>query len=657
MSINGWRGKRIRFNLTKGTWDVEETPYEYRRKWLGGRGYNSEVLYNNVPVDVDPLSPENVVCLGVGPLSGTFGPSTGRVTVTAKSPLTGGFGDSNMGGHWGAELKYAGYEQIILTGKAPKPSYIWIDDDKIEIRDGSHIWGKFPRDADAIIKEELGDKDIHIVTIGPAGENLVRFACTFNDCYRAAGRTGHGAVIGSKNIKAIAVRGTGGVKIARPEEYYKICSDWRETMRTDPMAQGLFNFGSLILIMPCNYEMGWFPWKNLKYGYHPDARNISGEVWAKKHLRHKEGCFSCAICCGIVSEVREGKYAGDYTGGPEYEAAVPTGPRVGIIDSETTLHNAMLTNNYGMDAIEAGASISWAMECWEHGLLTSKDTGGIDLTWGNQEAVEQLLHDMTYRKGFGDILADGPWRASMKLGLGEEYLTVTRGMSLPGDDPRGLGFGYGLSFAVGTRGGCDHLRSLCCLELSGYLYPGLNMKIVGTEECSKPLTTIGKPKMVYWEENQKAFVDCLQVCCFNTHWSYGCRNEHLIPMINAVTGLDFTEEELMTIGERIYNLERAYWSKMLSGKHEDTVPKRFTHEPMPENPAASSGKVLPLDEMLPEYYRLRQYEPETGFPGDKRLRELGLEDIAEELKPYRKKYIDLHEGKKAAKPQQPKKGK
>ena len=645
----GWRGKRIRFDLTKGKWEVEETPYEYRRKWLGGRGYNSEVLYNEVGPDVDPFSPNNLAMLGVGPLSGTFGPSTGRVTVTAKSPLTGGFGDSNMGGHWGAELKFAGYEQIILKGKAPKPSYIWIDDDKIEIRDASHIWGKFPRDADRIIKEELGDKDIHIVTIGPAGENLVRFACTFNDCYRAAGRTGHGAVIGSKNIKAIAVRGTGGVKIADPEKFYQITSDWRKTMRTDPMAQGLYAYGSLVLIMPCNYEMGWFPWKNLKYGYHPDARNISGEVWAKKHLKGKEGCFSCAIVCGIHSEIRDGKYAGEYTGGPEYEACVPTGPRVGIIDSNECLHGAVLTNNYGMDAIEAGASISWAMECWEKGYLTAKDTGGLELNWGDAEVVEKLLHMMAYREGFGDILAEGPTIAAKKLGVGEDCLVSTRGMSLPGDDPRGLGFGYGLSFAVGTRGGCDHLRSLCCLELSGYLYPGLNEKIVGTEACSKPLVTDGKAKMVWWEEHHKAFVDCLQVCCFNTHWSYGCRNEHLIPMLNAVTGLDFTEEECLTIGERIYNLERAYWSRQLSGKNDDVVPRRFTHEPMPENPAASSGKVLPIDEMLPDYYKLRQYEPETGFPGDKRLRELGLAYVAEELKPYREKYIAREKQKKAKK--------
>ena len=290
----GWCGQRLRIDLSKGTITKESLSYEYRRKWIGGRGMNSEVIYREVPPNLDPLDPDARVCFGVGPISGTAAPATGRVTVSCKSPLTGGFGDSNMGGHWGAELKYAGYDQIIVQGRAPKPVYVWIDDDRVEIRDARHLWGKFPREADAMIKQELGDEDIHIVVIGPAGENLVRFASTFNDVYRAAGRTGHGAVIGSKNLKAIAVRGYGSVKIARPKEFFDVCNRLRQKFKTDPMRKFLYEIGSLSLINVANHD-GWLSVNNFKQGAHPEAWRMSGEEHAKTVLKHREGCFACPI--------------------------------------------------------------------------------------------------------------------------------------------------------------------------------------------------------------------------------------------------------------------------------------------------------------------------------------------------------------------------
>jgi aldehyde:ferredoxin oxidoreductase len=238
--MNGWAGQRLRVDLTTGKITKEPLSYEYRKKWIGGRGFNSEVIYNEVPANLDPYDPKARVCFGVGPVSGTAAPSTGRVTVSAKSPLTGGFGDANMGGHWGAEVKYAGYDQIIVQGRAKKPVYIWIDDDKVEIRDAGHLWGKFPREADQMIKEEVGDEDIHIMMIGPAGENMVRFACTFNDVWRAAGRTGTGGVLGSKNLKAIATRGSGTVKVADPKKLMEVSNRLRQAFKTDPMKMGLY---------------------------------------------------------------------------------------------------------------------------------------------------------------------------------------------------------------------------------------------------------------------------------------------------------------------------------------------------------------------------------------------------------------------------------
>jgi aldehyde:ferredoxin oxidoreductase len=358
----GWAGKRLRLDFTKGDIIKEPLSYEYRRKWIGGRGFNSDVIYNEVPPEMGPFDPRARVCIGVGPMNGSAAPSTGRVTVSCKSPLTGGFGDSNMGGHWGAELKYAGYDQIILQGKSKKPVYVWIDDDMVEIRDASHLWGKFPRDVDSMIKEELKDEDIHILQIGPAGENMVRFACVFNDVWRAAGRTGTGAVIGSKNVRAIAVRGSGSVNIAKPKEFFDICNRLRQKFKNDPMKIGLNTLGSLCLINFANRD-GWLPWRNMQGGGTPLANNMSGETHSQTVLKHREGCYACPICCGRFTEIKEGRWAGEHFGGPEYEHAVPTGPRVGIIeDANDIWHNARLTNDLGMDGIETGAVISTAME-------------------------------------------------------------------------------------------------------------------------------------------------------------------------------------------------------------------------------------------------------------------------------------------------------
>jgi len=291
------------------------------------------------------------------------------------------------------------------------------------------------------------------------------------------------------------------------------------------------------------------------------------------------------------------------------------------------------------------------MEWYQRGLITTKDTGGMELEWGNEDVVDQLIQDIAYRRGFGNVLAEGGDRASDKLGLGDEghyYTITTRGMSLPGDDPRGLGFGYGLSFAVGTRGGCDHLRSLCCLELSGALYPGLNTKYLGDERPQKPTTTAGKPYMVYYEENQKAVVDCLNVCCFTTHWSYAVLTQDQLDYFNTCTGLDFTLEEFLEVGERVTNLERAYWARLMSGVREDRVPERFTNEPMPQHVdyQTNVGATLPIGEMLPKYLKYRDYEPGTGFPSERKLKQLGLDYVAEDIRPLRKKYMSETEKKK-----------
>ncbi len=637
--IYGWTGRRLRVDLSKGEWKVEPITADYRKKWLGGRGFNIPVLYEEVGPDVDPFDPANRLIFGVGPLTGTFSPCSGRTTVTSRSPMQYpcGVGDSNMGGHWGAELKFAGYDQIVIQGRAAHPVYLWIDDDKVEIRDARHLWGKVVSEADELIKEELRIPDIHTAIIGPAGENRVRFACILNDVSRAAGRTGMGAVMGSKNLKAIAVRGTKPVMIASPREFFDVCSRVRLKQKEDIMVQMLYDQGTWLLTMPANYEQGWFCWRNFQTGYHPDAALLSGENHRDNFLAHREGCFACPISCGRYSRISQGKYAGKEGGGPEYETLTAIGPRLGLLDPGSVIYNGILCNELGMDSCSLGGAIAWAMECWEKGLLGPKDTEGIALEWGDQEVIDKLINMIARRQGFGDILAEGSYRASLHFGgLGMDYTMTVKGHDMSQDDPRGLGFAFGIGFATGRRGG-DHLQGLACLELTGRFYPGLVEKIVGTSEAEERLSPVKKPELQKYSEELKAVGDCLTQCTFAHDWSFAVLLEDMAELLSTGVGIDYKPEDLLHIAGRIIHLERAYWNRLLVGRLEDKNPKRFTKEPMPEGP--NKGTVFPEDELLPKYYEVRGWDPETGFPKREVLEEYGLADVAEELEPYRQEYL------------------
>ncbi len=492
-----------------------------------------------------------------------------RTTVTAKSPMGSppGFGDSNMGGHWGPELKYAGYDQLVIQGKASRPVYLWIENDRVEIRDASHLLGKQVPEADALIKEELNNPEIHVALIGPAGENLVRYACIMNDVYRAAGRSGMGAVMGSKNLKAVAVRGTNPVQLARPEEFFEVCARARERLKQDIMAQMLYDQGTWMLTMPANYEQGWFCWHNFQQGFHPQAKLLSGENHRDNFLAHREGCFACSISCGRFSKIPKGKYAGEITGGPEYETLTAIGPRM----------------------------------------------------------------------GFGEILAEGSHRAARHFGRGEDYTMTVKGHDMSQDDPRGLGFAFGIGFATGRRGG-DHLQGLPCLELTGGLYPGLVEEILATSQAEDRLSPVKKPEMEKYHEDLKAVGDSLTQCAFTHSWSFAVLLKDMAQQLSTATGLDYEPEELLKTGGRIVHLERAYWNRLLVGRLEDKNPKRFTQEPMPGGP--NKGTVFPEDELIPRYYQVRGWDAETGFPLPETLKEYRLEDVLEELEPYRRQYLE-----------------
>lgn len=633
----GWTGKRLRVDLTKGQTTVENIPPKFREKWLGGRGFNAAVLYDEVGPDVEPFDPANRLIFGVGPLTGTFAPCSGRTTITARSPLQypNGIGDSNMGGHFAPELKFAGYDQVVIQGKAEHPVYLWINDDKVEIRDARHLWGKNPAQTDAAIKEETGNRDIQISLIGKAGENLVRYGAIFNSISRAAARLGMGAVMGSKNLKAVAVRGTKPVNIANPTEFYKVCERLYKKMKDDIMVQGLNQFGSMLLVMPANYEHGWFCWQNFQKGNHPDAHQISGEVHVRKYLAHREGCFACPICCGRYSKINHGKYAGEEGGGPEYETLTAVGPRLGVLDFPSAIHNSLKVNELGMDSCSAGGAIAWAMEAWQKGLIGPEETGGLNLEWGNQEVIDKLFDMIANREGFGDILAEGSYRSAKHFGVGEEFTMTVKGQDMSQDDPRGLGFAFGIGFATGRRGG-DHLQALPCLELTGQFYPGLVERITGSKEAEQRLTPVKKPEMQRYQEEIKALGDCLTQCTFAHSWSFAVLPEDMVELLNTATGGNYSEQDLRDMAARVIQLERAYWNRLLVGKMEDKNPVRFTKEPMPDGP--NKGTVFPEDELLPRYYELRGWEADTGFPKEEVLAELGLENVAKELQPYREQY-------------------
>lgn len=624
--------------MSQGSSKVEDLERSHLEKWLGGRGLNSELLYREVGPEVEALSPENRLIFGVGPLTGTFAPSCGRTTITSKSPMGSpeGFGDSNMGGHFGPELKFAGYDQLVIQGRSDHPVYLWIDDDRVEIRDAGHIWGRNIPDTDAMIKDELGSQEIHIAAIGPAGEKLVRYACIMNDVSRAAARSGMGAVMGSKNLKAVAVHGTGSVNLAHPKEFYEICATLRERLKMDLMAQMLHDQGTWLLTMPANYEQGWFCWHNFQKGFHPDAKKLSGENHRDNFLAHREGCFACSISCGRFSKISSGKYEGEITGGPEYESLTAIGPRIGILEMDQVVHNNKLVNELGMDSCSCGGAIAWAMECWEKGLLTREDTGGLVLDWGDEGLIDRLITMISRREGFGDLLAEGSCRAAERLGRGHDFSISVKGHDMSQDDPRGLGFAFGIGFATGRRGG-DHLQGLPCLELTGAFYPGLVEKILGTKEAEERLSPIKKPEMERYHEDLKAVADSLTQCTFTHSWSFAVQPEDMARLLSAAAGIDCSAEDLLKAGGRIVHLERAYWNRLLVGRLEDKNPKRFTQEPMPDGP--NKGMLFPEDLLIPRYYQVRGWESETGFPLVKTLREYGLDDVAEDLEPFRDLYL------------------
>lgn len=598
----GWMGKILRVNLTKGTIKEEKLKEKDLHQFIGARGLGTKIFSDEVDPKVEPLSPENKLIFMTGPLTGTIATSAGRYNVITKGPLTGAISASNSGGSFGPELKYAGWDGIIFEGKSEKPVYLWIDNDVAELRDASEIWGKSVFETTDWLKENTKE-EAKVACIGQAGENLVKYAGILNDYNRAAGRSGVGAVMGSKNLKAVAVRGTKGVKTADPDGFFAAVTEARDKLAAHPVTgAGLAAFGTNILVNILN-EFGGLPVKNFsEAAVFPTAEKISGEYQAEHYLVRNKGCFGCSIGCGRVTRIKDGKFK-SWGEGPEYEATWALGSNLGLDNFEAISKVNFLCNEYGMDPISFGGTVSCALEMYQKKIIPPEDVE-FPLNWGDGDALVELIKMTAYREGFGDVLAEGSYRLGEKYGHPEYSMSVKK-QELPAYDPRGQQ-GIGLNYATSNRGGC-HVR--------GYM---TSPEVLGIPVKVDPDATEGKAELLKLFQDLTALVDSVGMCLFTT---FGEGLPEIAAQIRTLTGLNISDEEYLLAGERIWNLERLFNLKAGLTAEDDKLPPRLVSEPMKGGP--HKGRVNELDKMLPEYYKLRGWD-EKGVPTEEKKEALGL---------------------------------
>ncbi|NUP87031.1 MAG: aldehyde ferredoxin oxidoreductase family protein [Burkholderiaceae bacterium] len=613
-----WAGKILRVNLTTGQVASEPLNMNWARQYLGSRGLASKYLVEEVDPKVDPLNEANKVIWATGPLTGTMASTGGRYTVVTKGPLTGAIACSNSGGYWGAELKMAGWDMVIFEGRSPKPVYLSIEDNKAELRDAAHLWGKSVWETEDLIHKTHQDPLVRISSIGVAGENQVLFAAVVNDLHRAAGRSGVGAVMGSKNLKAIAVRGTQGVgNIADPKGFMKAVAEKKKILADNAVTgQGLPTYGTQVLMNVIN-EIGALPTRNHRDVQFEGAKDISAEAMAtpratdgKKHLVTNQACFGCTIACGRISKIDQTHFSVQNkpqywgaSGGLEYEAAWALGAANGVNDLEALQYANLICNEHGMDPISFGATVGAAMELYEMGVLTQEQIG-LQAPFGSAKALCELA-DMTARGiGFGKDIGLGSKRMCAKYGHPELSMSV-KGQEFPAYDSRGIQ-GMGLTYATSNRGAC-HLRSYTVAS-----------EVMGIPVKTDPLTADGKPELVMAFQDATATFDSAGVCVFTT-FAWGLAD--LQPQLAAACGPEFTLENLQLIGERIWNMERDFNNRAGFTAADDSLPPRLLNEPAKTGPA--KGLVNKLPEMLPKYYTVRGWDTEGRLKPETRTR-LGL---------------------------------
>ena len=602
-------------DLTEEKVRVKDTFELPLRQYLGGKGLALYILYRELKKlertmtdldHLDPLGPDNVLIFATGPATGSLFPYSGRYHVMAlRSPLTGYIASANSGGDFGPYMKFAGFDMIVVKGAAESPVYLHIHDGKAELMDARHLWGMTTFRATDTILKEVGDGGrTRVATIGPAGENGVLFANIINDKHRAAGRTGVGAIMGSKFLKAIAATGDSNpVEPERPEEFREKVKKYLDVIRKNPVTgEGLRKYGTAILVNIIN-QHGLYPTRNFQTGVFEKAEEQSGEYMAEKYLIRNRACWGCPTGCGRITKVPKGPFQIGYSEGPEYESIWALGADTGNADLESIIKANHLCDELGLDTISTGTTIAAAMEMVEKGFIPEERLEGVDLRFGNSAAVVEMIWRIAYRSGFGDELAMGSYRLARRYGAEHLSMSVKR-LELPAYDPRGA-WGHALNYATANRGGC---------HVTGYM---ISPEILGIPEKLKPLSTEGKAKWVKDFQDFTSVVNSTVACLFSTFALFA---DAYADMLAPLTGWDLTPEELMVIGERIYNLERHMMVKLGFRPEEDTLPRRFLEEPMPEGP--NKGSTVPLKELLREYYRVRGWE--NGIPTEEKLKELGI---------------------------------
>ena len=612
--MEGYAGRMVDIDLSNGKISVTPIDAGLMKQYIGGRGLCSRMLYDSVAPGTDPFAPDNAIVVATGPLVGTLGPSTGRFTVSAISPLTGILGDANSGGHFGPELKYAGYDAIRIRGRSKTPCFISIQDGDVAIGDAGGMWEIGVIRSEGMLKEHIGDQEAHALVIGPAGENLVRYAAVMNDAHRAAGRCGIGAVFGSKRLKGIVVRGTGAVEIHDTQGYADICAKCFEAVYNDPVYPTLSEVGTPFLMDSAQND-GGLATRNNQEGVYEDYGDISQKKYTDMYKLRSFGCFSCPIHCANISVIKKGDSI-SLGGGPEYESMVCLGSKCGITSLDTIIEANNLCNELGMDTISCGDSVAFAMELFEKGILG--DTYGSPLGWGDDAGLLRLIQDIAYARGLGEVLCQGVKRAAEHIGRGaEKYALHVKGMEVPAFDGRAAK-GFALGWAVSTRG-ADHLRALPNFELLGFS-PKEAKKRFGSQHACDPYEERGKAQMVVWHENYSACIDSAEMCKYAAFSTYAILPDMLATLLNAATGMGWDEKGLLACGERIMAVEKIF-NISLAGPGRDTLPSRFISEPLPGGPA--KGNTVDLDTMLDGYYSIRGWDSQ-GVPSFARCRDLGL---------------------------------
>jgi len=616
--MGGYKNRILRVNLTDRTFSEEALSEDLIHNYIGGRGFGIKLLYDDLKPGIDPLGEENELIFMAGPLAGTNAQSFGRWKVFFKSPLTGTYFKSSGGGHFAAELKSAGFDAIIIEGAAEQPVYLWIHDGRYEFRDATYLWGLDCDDTHTLIREELGDPRIRIACIGPAGERGVKYAGIFSD-RRTAGRGGGGTVMGAKNLKAIAIRGREKVDIADPEAFKAAVKAQIAAYRANPIFESFSQTGSQAVVELTSGALGMYPTRNFREGVLPNWERLEGAEYTKLRVR-KTACSNCMIHCGSITKVSIGRYRGAWSEGPEYETIWGFSGPIDVSDIGLTVAADKLCDDLGLDTISTSGAIGFAYELYERGIISKKDTGGLELVYGSGEPILELIRQIAYREGFGAVLAEGTREAARRIGKGaEQYAIQVKGLELPAYDPRGAK-AHGLNLLT-MNIGADHNSGYGVQEVFGIPIP---------RQVDR-FAVEGKGELTKYNQDITAVTETGIACAFPIALCM-ITAETYANLISAATGIkDFADPAYMwLVGERIFNLERMFNVREGFGKKDDVFPTRLTNDPLPAGPSA--GQVFEAETLLSDYYKARGWNLETGVPTVGKLKELGLDFAAQYAK-------------------------